>query len=204
MLYNWRMGKITSVKPCAKSDRLNIFVDGEFSFAVSYEVAFKCCIRENVVVSDEDIAVIKDEDECKRAFEAGINYAVKKTITKKQLFDYLIRKGFESTAAEKAVKKAAEYGYADDKKYAFAFVATYGEQRGKRRLENELKAAGVSDDIIAEALQTANESALKNAADKYLRTHAKIDKNKFYNYLLYRGFDYDEIKNVVGAMTDED
>lgn len=83
-------------------------------------------------------------------------------------------------------------------------MATYGEQRGKRRLENELKAAGVSDDIIAEALQTANESALKNAADKYLRTHAKIDKNKFYNHLLYRGFDYDEIKNVVGAMTDED
>ena len=67
-----------------------------------------------------------------------------------------------------------------------------------------MKAAGVSDDIIAEALQTANESALKNAADKYLRTHAKIDMNKFYNYLLYRGFDYDEIKNVVGAMTDED
>lgn len=204
MLYNGFMGKITSIESQAKGDRLNIFVDGEFKLGVCYEVAFAKGLREGKFLTDEDIAELKAEDQSKKAFDCALKYAVKKTVSKKQLSDYLVRKGFTIDEATAAIKKAEQYGYADDLKYAKAYVSTYGAVRGKIRLENELKRAGINSDDIAAAMELSSANACADAVAKYMRTHKQVDRKKLYGYLCYRGFDYDEINDALRSVFNED
>lgn len=193
--YNIFMSVITEITAQKKGDRLNIFLDGEFAFGVSYATAVKFGLKSGKTLNGSDIDAINAEEGNVAAFERGLKYAVKKTVSVRQMREYLGRNGFSLTAIDLAIDKLSGYGYVDDMKFAKAYVNTYSSERGKLRIVNELKKAGVSESIIAEA--TADMvSAIDGCIDKFLRTHA-ADKNKLVNYLMYRGFEWDEISEAV-------
>ena len=187
------MSTITEITSQKKGDRLNVFLDGQFAFGVEYTTAVKFGLKVGKELGESDIAAIDEEEGNTAAFNRGLKYSVKKTVSRRQMKDYLVRNGFSVTAADAAIDKLGEYGYVDDEKFAYSYVATYGSERGAKRMEFELRSAGVSAEIIARALETTDESACEKCLNKYMRTHKGIDRNKLVNYLVYRGFDWDEI-----------
>lgn len=184
-----------------KGDRLNIFLDGSFAFGVEYATAVKFGLKVGKLLTDDDIGAISKEEGEVSAFNRGLKYSVKRTVSEKQMRDYLARHDYSSEAINAAIIKLKSYGYVDDAKFAQAYVASYSKERGAKRLTFELKKAGVSDDTIETALSAVDEGeSCDRCVQKYLRTHKNADRQKLINYLLYRGFDWDDIREALKEM----
>lgn len=192
------MKEITEITSQKKGDRLNVYLDGAFSFGVEYETAVKLGLKKGAMLDEADEERIMKLEGETAAFERGLKYSVKKVVSEKQMRDYLHRLGFAPPAVEKAIARLKEYGYVDDAAFVKAYIATYKGSLGKRRLELGLKSAGVDGELIDEALSglESGETCL-SCVNKYLRTHSSPDRRKLESYLRYRGFSFDEINSAI-------
>ncbi len=142
--------------------------------------------------------------------EKAYNYAIKylKNIkTKKDVYDYLIRKGFSDEETSEVCDYIEEVGLVDDDLYVKFFVEDSFriKNKGARKIVYELKQRGVDDDKIEEAIEEASDmeyEALKEAYERKLEaTKSETDpykrKNKIIRFLISRGFDYSDIKDIV-------
>lgn len=142
--------------------------------------------------------------------EKAYNYAIKylKNIkTKKDVYDYLIRKGFTDEETSEVCDYIEEVGLVDDDLYVKFFVEDSFriKNKGARKIIYELKQRGIDDDKINEAMEEANDmeyEALKEAYERKLEaTKSETDqykrKNKIIRFLISRGFDYSDIKDIV-------
>ncbi len=142
--------------------------------------------------------------------EKAYNYAIKylKNIkTKKDVYDYLIRKGFSNEETSEVCDYIEEVGLVDDDLYVKFFVEDSFriKNKGARKIVYELKQRGIDDDKIEEAIEEASDmeyEALKEAYERKLEaTKSETDpykrKNKIIRFLISRGFDYSDIKDIV-------
>lgn len=142
--------------------------------------------------------------------EKAYNYAIKylKNIkTKKDVYDYLIRKGFSDEETSEVCDYIEEVGLVDDDLYVKFFVEDSFriKNKGARKIVYELKQRGIDDDKIEEAIEEASDmeyEALKEAYERKLEaTKSDTDpykrKNKIIRFLISRGFDYSDIKDIV-------
>lgn len=142
--------------------------------------------------------------------EKAYNYAIKylKNIkTKKDVYDYLIRKGFSDEETSEVCDYIEEVGLVDDDLYVKFFVEDSFriKNKGARKIVYELKQRGIDDDKIEEAIEVASDmeyEALKEAYERKLEaTKSETDpykrKNKIIRFLISRGFDYSDIKDIV-------
>lgn len=142
--------------------------------------------------------------------EKAYNYAIKylKNIkTKKDVYDYLIRKGFTNEETSEVCDYIEEVGLVDDDLYVKFFVEDSFriKNKGARKIVYELKQRGIDDDKINEAIEEASDmqyDALKEAYERKLEaTKSETDqykrKNKIIRFLISRGFDYSDIKDIV-------
>ena len=142
--------------------------------------------------------------------EKAYNYAIKylKNIkTKKDVYDYLIRKGFSDEETSEVCDYIEEVGLVDDDLYVKFFVEDSFriKNKGARKIVYELKQRGIDDDKTEAAIEEASDmeyEALKEAYEKKLEaTKSETDpykrKNKIIRFLISRGFDYSDIKDIV-------
>lgn len=142
--------------------------------------------------------------------EKAYNYAIKylKNIkTKKDVYNYLIRKGFTDEETSEVCDYIEEVGLVDDDLYVKFFVEDSFriKNKGARKIVYELKQRGIDDDKINEAIEEASDmqyDALKEAYERKLEaTKNETDqykrKNKIIRFLISRGFDYSDIKDIV-------
>lgn len=142
--------------------------------------------------------------------EKAYNYAIKylKNIkTKKDVYDYLIRKGFSDEETSEVCDYIEEVGLVDDDLYVKFFVEDSFriKNKGARKIVYELKQRGIDDDKIEEAIEEASDmeyEALKEAYERKLEaTKSETDpykrKNKIIRFLISRGFDYSDIKDII-------
>ena len=142
--------------------------------------------------------------------EKAYNYAIKylKNIkTKKDVYDYLIRKGFGDEETSEVCDYIEEVGLVDDDLYVKFFVEDSFriKNKGARKIVYELKQRGIDDEKIEEAMEEASDmeyEALKEAYERKLEaTKSETDpykrKNKIIRFLISRGFDYSDIKDIV-------
>ena len=142
--------------------------------------------------------------------EKAYNYAIKylKNIkTKKDVYDYLIRKGFTDEETSEVCDYIEEVGLVDDDLYVKFFVEDSFriKNKGARKIVYELKQRGIDDNKINEAIEEASDmqyDALKEAYERKLEaTKSETDqykrKNKIIRFLISRGFDYSDIKDIV-------
>ena len=140
--------------------------------------------------------------------EKAYNYAIKylKNIkTKKDVYDYLIRKGFGDEETSEVCDYIEEVGLVDDDLYVKFFVEDSFriKNKGARKIVYELKQRGIDDDKIEEAIEEASDmeyEALKEAYERKLEaTKSETDpyKRKNIRFLISRGFDYSDIKDIV-------
>ncbi|MBR2968151.1 MAG: RecX family transcriptional regulator [Clostridia bacterium] len=200
------MKEISEITSQARGDRLNIFLDGEFAFGVEYQTAVKFGLKVGKCLSQENVDDILTEEGNVSAFNRALKYAVKKTVSEKQMREYLKKYGYLDKAIDISIDKLKEYSYIGDDMFAKAYVSTYKNNKGNKRIEMELKKAGVESEIIADALKHNDDSiACMQCIDKYKRTHKDVDKRKLAAYLVYRGFDYEDISYCIARSEhDED
>ena len=141
-----------------------------------------------------------------KAYNSAIKY-LKNIKTKKDVYDYLIRKGFSDEETSEVCDYIEEVGLVDDDLYVKFFVEDSFriKNKGARKIVYELKQRGIDDDKIEEAIEEASDmeyEALKEAYERKLEaTKSETDpykrKNKIIRFLISRGFDYSDIKDIV-------
>ena len=194
------MGKITQVEEKGKNF-YNIYVDGEFFLKILKETFFKCNLKVNSEISEQDLLKIifnANNDIC---YNTAVNYVSIYYKTSKEIKDYLLKKGFEEETIEIAIQKLKEYNFINDFVYAENFIK-YTTGKGEKYIKFQLKNKGVDEKIINELLENRDDSIeLENAnnmAQKYLKNKEMSDKTikGLYTNLLGKGFSYGIIKKV--------
>ena len=135
-----------------------------------------------------------------------------KTIkTKKQVKDYLIKKGFYDEIVFFVLDKLSEYGLINDREYSIRYVETYSKTQGRKLIEYKLMAKGVrKEDILFAFEETANKvdnfTNAYNLAIKHLKGKERTRENlaKTYRYLAGKGYLFEDIERVFSKIKEEE
>lgn len=188
--------------------RCNVFVDNQFFCAMNIETVVKNQLKSGLEIDKEQLEQIVFENEKQEALFKATDYISKNLKTKKQVKDYLIKKGYSEQVAWYCVDKLKEYEYINDKEYSKRYIESVNKRQGKRLIEYKLMLKGVKkDDIESAYLETevdAKESA-KLIAEKYLKNKEITKENiaKTYRYLIGKGFSYDEATFAISKFSEE-
>lgn len=203
------MKVITDIKPQQKTPtRCNIFLNNSFYCGLELETVMKYRLKIGLEIEEEKLDEIQCDSERLKATDKALNFLSNRAKTKKQVKEYLEKKGYTEKTVIAVMEKLIEYKYVSDENYAEDYVRVYSSKKGKRLIEMELKQKGVSDIDMQNALdsiENEEESALK-IAEKYMKFKEKSKENllKCYKYLLSKGFDYDLAKQTIEKVKENE
>ncbi len=206
-------GTITKVVSQAKRhDRVSIFIDGEFAFGVSDEVAAHNGLRAGVIVASEILHAVAREEEmtnCKRVALHYISYRMRSEVEVRRR---LAKEDAGPAIVDAVLAQLRQIGVVDDKAFASAFGrdAVLGRKWGPHRVARGLRQAGVSDEYIEEALGEVRNTlededvVMKVGRKRWEQLQGVSDvrkrKKRLYDYLARRGFDFADIRRVLDDL----
>ncbi len=125
--------------------------------------------------------------------------------TEVQLRQKLKQKAYEDDVIEQALDYVKSFGYINDANYAQRFIENRKKTKSRQEIAAMLSQKGVSRELIAEALEKYYDSEDALEAIRYLaeKKHYSVEhcsekeKKKIFDYLLRKGFYYDEIRQVI-------
>ncbi|MBQ7077650.1 MAG: regulatory protein RecX [Lachnospiraceae bacterium] len=145
-----------------------------------------------------------EEEMIKGAKKRALKILERKDRTKKELIDKLTEDGFPSSVIDIAIKYVESYHYIDDLRYAGNYIRFHQHEKGKFALRTYLKNKGVTDEVIAAAMEETYEEDKKEVIEALLnkkhydKETADIKtKQKITGFLLRRGFSMDEIRKYL-------
>ena len=189
--------------------RCNVFVDNEFFCGMSVETALKLRLKVGTELDKAKLNEILDEKERSDALNKSVEYISKYLKSKRQVKEYLIKKGYSEEIAYYCIDKLKEYGYIDDQKFSERYIESVSKTNGKHLVEYKLMMKGVRKEDIEKAYQNVNVDSKVNAkevAEKYLKNKEKTKENiaKAYRYLVGRGFSYDDVNYALKDVSEEE
>lgn len=189
--------------------RANVYIDGEFSFALEMLTVMKLGLKIGSDVSPERLAEAVFDSEQSVCFDKAMNYLSRGMKTRKQMRDYLLGKGYSAEVVDCVLNKLADYKYVNDEYYAQAYVQANLAAKGERRLKQELQQKGISSALAEKCCVVEPDVAKANAerlADKYMRNKPRDLKTlqKLQRYLLSRGYDFDTVNAAVRTYKTDD
>ena len=195
------MGKITEISPQAKDKtRVNVYIDGAFVCGLSLETAVKYRLKAGAEIDEERLKEIEFDSEKQSALEKAVQHISKSMKTEREIALFLSRKGYGDAVVSFILEKLKSYGYADDAADARAYVSAQKGKKGARLIGAALRAKGVREETIADALRDVEQDgeAARKAAEKYMRGKGREEKEiqKLYRHLISRGFSYEEASAV--------
>jgi regulatory protein len=143
--------------------------------------------------------------------EAALKLLERTRRTRSDLTKRLKDKGYALATVEPVLERLAEVGLIDDAEYARAWLAgRWGRKpSGWRRLQQELRAKGISDDDVERARELLAErgnapdeveSALKlvaQARKRYARLDEQKQRQRLYALLARHGYNADVIRRAL-------
>lgn len=205
------MPKITDMQIQKKNKtRANVYVDGEFAFALEMLTVMKLGLKIGQEVAEERLSDAIFDSEKSVAFERAMDYLGRGMKTAKQMREYLEKKGYEPRVVEYVIAKLKEYRYLDDDAYARLYVERNASTKGDRRLKQELIQKGIAVSRAEQYAVTDDEQALDNAtrlAERYMKNKPTTIKTlqNLQRYLLGRGYGFDVVNTIVrGYKVDTD
>ena len=204
------MLEITFIEPQKKDKkRCNVYVDGVFYCGIKLEVAIKYRLKAGMQIEKSALDEIQLETEKSQAIDKAMTHLSASMKTKKQMRDFLVKKGYTESVINHVLDKLEYYKLIDDFAYCRAYVNSVSG-KGKRALEADLLKRGADKRAVEEALNETEEDITVAFAvlEKYMRGK-QISKESLYKgfkYLLSKGYGYDTAKSALEKFggADED
>jgi regulatory protein len=148
------------------------------------------------------------DKQVEKAVEQALKFLKYSDRTVHEMKEKLRGKGFAETVVDEAVRKLKRLGYLDDGRFAEKWIRGKLRSRpiGRRLIETQLRFKGIHPDVVREHLEPLYEEftqsgGIEELAVRRLRRHKSIEgpelRKKLYDFLLRRGFDYDECSSAV-------
>lgn len=194
-----------------RPDRVNVYLDHAFAFALSEEVFFKYPIHEGDELTESFINEVLLAEERTRAKAKALQFLSHHALSVKQLWEKLLAKDFSEWTIRHVVEDLVRVGLLNDEAFAFSYVRSRLQQRpcAKRLLKWELKNKGISEEEADRIVESAygpeseEEVALKLALKRWNGRDPK-NKKKVIDFLFRRGFEWEVIQNVLSALPSEE
>jgi regulatory protein len=148
------------------------------------------------------------------AYNYALNLLAARPYASRALHRKLIQKEYSAADAEEAIRRLVDNGLLDDAKFAEQYARSKMLSTGasKRRLQQDLYRKGIKSDVATEAIASivADEgidpaAMIERVARKKLAQLGDVQplvlRRRLFAFLARRGYDVDEIKRVVSALT---
>lgn len=201
------MSTITSIEPQVKDkNRCSIFIDGRFYCGIKLEVAVKYRLKAGMTVDKSFLDNIQLETEKAQAVDKALTHISASPKTRKQIKDFLAKKGYVQAVIDYVLERFDYYGYADDRQYCKMYAESVSG-KSKKAIEVELLKRGVDRAVIEEELSDLedDEEEVLSLLKKYLRGK-ELSKENIYKgcrYLISKGYDYDTVKSASERIDDD-
>lgn len=198
---------ITAIKKQKRnSNRVNIYLDDEFSFGLYVINAVRLKIGQTLSLSE--INELQYEDQIESAYQKALNFIAYKPRTIFDVRKKLIDGGYPDQIIETILEKLLEKGYLNDQQFAENWIENKSlhKPRGKKLIRLELKQKNIDQEIIEDAVNQmdSDDELAVRAAEKYHKRLSNFDeeiyKRRLTGYLMRRGFSYSTIKPIVNGM----
>jgi regulatory protein len=177
-------------------DRVNVFLDGEYAFAVSLNAA--AALKKGQRLSRTEVEALKQDGEVDLAFQRAVRYLGMRPRSSAEIVTYLKRKEVDEAVVEVVVRRLNEQGYLDDEAFAHFWVENRNRfrPRGAQALRHELRQKGVERETIDTALEEQDEegaawAAVEGKIARWIGLEKSEFEQKLMALLARRGFRYD-------------
>lgn len=197
--------KITDIKQQVKrQDRYSVFVDGEYSFALSETGLLQAGIKAGQELTKEELENLKKNAQEDKFFQMVLGLIARRPRSIWEVRDYLKRKGAPVEGIEGIIHGLTYKGFLDDLDFATRWVESRRllKSISIRKLKLELRAKHVDDEIIQTVLtedQTDEQQVLKTLITKKRTQSRYQDDQKLIAYLARQGFSYGDIKDTLNS-----
>ncbi|GAA0826009.1 recombination regulator RecX [Clostridium tertium] len=195
-------------------ERVNIYIDNEYSFSLSNELVYKEGLKTNENIDLEKIKSIAKEDDYIKCKNAALKIVEKSYKSEKELKNKLLLKGYDNLTIDKTLNFLKEYNFLSDTNYVKMYVKDRSRLQGKKKIKYDLIKKGINDNLIEEEISNIDEDeerevAYNMALKKYnVLSKRESDKyklsQKIYRFLLSKGYDYDIVSYAVKRVTSTD
>ncbi len=203
------MKTITEIQKIGKGARYRLYLNGEFYGIFEAEILAKHCLKSGESFEDDFFEDLKIENGDFTCFDKGLSILEKGAKSEKMLRDYLKGKGYPKECIQRACEKLKSYGYIDDQAFCENYISIYKDIRSRRKLKLELLGKGIGEDLVEDMLEDGldddeSEKCL-NFAIKFMKNREKDIKNKqkMFNHLASKGFEYSDIANAWRKIVDD-
>ncbi len=196
------MRTITEIRKIGKGLRYYLYLDNEFFGIYEAEILARYCLKTGDKFEDDFFEKLKIENGDYACFNRGLNVIEKSLKSEKMLYKYLKEKSYPNECIERAVNKLKSYGYIDDGAFCENYINSY-PMKSRKKLKYDLLTKGIDIDLIEKKLNENLNSEVEEEksfieAQRYLKNkiYDLKTKQKFYNHMLSKGFDYSQIQKA--------
>lgn len=201
--------KITTIRQQEKlKDRYSVYVDGKYSFSLGEGALLDSKLASGRELSASELKDYKQLSADDKLYGNALRYAAMRLRSRWELTEYLLRKQASPEAVETIMAKLERIGFINDEVFARMWVENRRllKPTSRRKLQQELKAKRISDDIINRTLQDSGDgegdrTALQEViVRKRRQARYRDDETKLMQYLVRQGFGYDDVKTAIREL----
>ncbi len=194
-----------------RSWRTSIFVDGQFWKAYNTETILELGLHEGQHFALDELDGLIHSLERRRAIDRAVLLLSYRPRSIHEVEDRLKKAGFEHDIIDDAIEKLKQLGYLDDDAFAQSWTKNRIDSRlyGPKRVKQELRLKGVSDEIISKNLEenSTPEDECERArrlAESKIPSYKGLDKNQLFRrlsqFLLRRGYTSSTVYDVCKSL----
>lgn len=204
------MGIISGVE--LTKTRASIYIDGVIFLKMKRRDFDEMPVREGEYLEEEEYLNRLCARQSKPAYETALNLLTARDMTAHDLLLALKKRGYLQSVAESVCERLYENRLIDDARYAQRYVELRQDApMGRYALKRKLRAKGLSDEVVDEALETlSDENQLENAKllaarldRRYVDETPYVRRNKLSQTLARRGFSWDVAKEAIDSLIDD-
>lgn len=216
--------QITKLTRTKNGKRVNIYVDGKYSFTVSDNLLVKYGLHKGQKLSASDIEKISLEDWEEKLIYRCIERIAARPRSEQEVAQYIAKQVYKQTEKKldlgklkyNIIQKLKEKKYLNDEEFAKWWIKNRlaFKNKSKTALRSELSKKGVNGDIIERCLaefvnRDEQEQAVKELAEKYIRQKStRYERNelkqKTIAYLLRKGFSWEIVSKQINILFQKD
>ncbi|MBQ9090702.1 MAG: RecX family transcriptional regulator [Anaerotignum sp.] len=204
---------VTAITPQKRDEKkFNIFIDGEYAFALPMQDILYFKLKEGREVPAETVEYIQESLIYIKAQDLALHFIGYKMRTVREIRMKLAEKEFSEEVIEKVIAFLEKYGYADDREYCRKYIKEKLRMKPNSgyALKIELKQRGISSRIIDEVM-AETEVDEEGDAFRWLERKSRGQwppenekkKKQLYDFLLRKGYSYDIIGEAFRQMNEE-
>ena len=192
---------ITKIEQQKKNKtRYSIFVDDKYAFSVSEDIFVRFALHKGQDLTEDERLQVENAEAESSVRRIALRYRSYRPRSKKEIIEYLQKKGYDNSHIYKAMEFLAEMNLLNDDEFAKMFCRDRLRFKpvGKSSMKHLLFKKGIEKQTVEKILpefytaESENKLAIKEAERKYKRVKslpAITQKKRIYEHLVRRGYD---------------